>query len=167
VPVENVLDAYVNFEGAVALTRVLIDIRHELIRNAGIVPLVNRGIYLVTVWNGPSELYFGAIDVVTPVQVVVAHPLQEILQMTLIWLEHLVQDCSLVQKIGETGHVHRIEHVDFQKGLVPNVVPKEGHAFDKRDVTDIKRLSIVCVAAVGVGEGMVNRGTKIEDVGVN
>jgi hypothetical protein len=79
VPVQDVLNTYIDLEGAVALTRILILIGHEFIRNRGIVPLMHSDIYLVTVWNGSSELYLAAVDVVTPVQVIIAHPLQEIL----------------------------------------------------------------------------------------
>jgi hypothetical protein len=71
-----------------------------------------------------------------------------------------------MQKIGESRHMHRIEHVDFQKGLVPDVVPKEGHALDEGDMANVYRLSIVCVTSVGGGESVVNRGTKVEDVGI-
>jgi hypothetical protein len=75
VPIEDVLDAYIDFEGAVTLAWVLILIAYEFIGDRRIVPLVDSGIYLFAVRNGSPELYFCAVNPVAPVQVVVAHPL--------------------------------------------------------------------------------------------
>jgi len=75
VPIKNVLDAYIDFEGAVTLAWVLILIGYELVGNRRIVPLVDIDIYLFAVWNGSPELNFCAVNPAAPVQVVVAHPL--------------------------------------------------------------------------------------------
>jgi len=87
--------------------------------------------------------------------------------VTLIWLEHPVQDCSLMQEIGESSHMHRVEHVDFQENLVSHTVSKEGNTLDKRYVANVYRLSIVCISAVRSGEGVVNGGAEVQDVRVD
>ena len=84
--------------------------------------------------------------------------------MTFVWLEHSVQDSPLVQEIGETSHVYRVEQVDLHKGLVSNTIAKKWHALYEGDVTNIDGLSIVGVAAIGCGESMVNRGSEGENV---
>jgi hypothetical protein len=47
-----------------------------------------------------------------------------------VGLKDPVQNGSLMQKIGEPGHVHGIEHVHLQEDFVSNAVPKEGDALD-------------------------------------
>jgi len=167
VPIEDVLDAYIDFKSAVTLAWVLILIGYEFVGNRRIVPLVDSGIYLFAVWNGSPELDFCAVNPVASVQVVVAHPLQEVLQVTLIWLEHPVQDCSLMQQVGKPSHMHGVEHIDFQENLVSNTVSKEGNTLDERYVANVYRLSIVCISAVRGGEGVINGGAEIQNVRVD
>lgn len=81
--------------------------------------------------------------------------------MTLVWLEHPVQDCSLMQEVRKPSHMHRVEHVDFQENLVSNTVSKKGNTLDERYVANVDRLSIVCIFAVGGGECVVNRGAEV------
>jgi hypothetical protein len=76
--------------------------------------------------------------------------------MALIRLQNAVHDGALVEQVGEPRHVERIEHIDLQEDLVSNTVPKKGHALDQCDVSDIDRLAVVWIAAVGGGERMVN-----------
>jgi hypothetical protein len=164
VAIHYILYAYVDFQRAVALARILVFFSNTVIWNGLIMPLVRRDVYLVAVGNWASELNFGAVDIVAAVQVVVTHPLQNVLKMALVWLEHAVHDSALMQQVRKSRHVQWVEHVHLEEHLVSNTVSKEWHAFDERDVTDIDRLSIVRIAAVGGSEGMVYRGAKGDDV---
>lgn len=57
--------------------------------------------------------------------------------MAFVWLEYSVQDGALVQEVGKSGHVHGIEHVDLEEDLVSNVVSKERHTLDQRNVANV------------------------------
>ena len=87
--------------------------------------------------------------------------------MTFIGLEHAVHDGSLVEKVGEPCHMHRVEEVDFKEHLIADTVSVERHTFDERDVPDKDGLAIIGVPAVGGSEGMIDRGAQGEDVRIN
>jgi hypothetical protein len=53
-------------------------------------------------------------------------------------LEYAIQNSTLVEEVGESGHVHGIEHVDFEKDLVSDVISEERHALDQRDVANVR-----------------------------
>lgn len=57
----------------------------------------------------------------------------------------------MMQQIGEARHVYRVEHVDFEEDLVPDIVSKERHSLDEGYMTNIERLPIVSVSAVRQG----------------
>jgi hypothetical protein len=68
--------------------------------------------------------------------------------MALIRLENTVQDRALVEKVCEPSHMQRVEQVDLQEQLISNVITVERHPFDKRDVSNIDRSSVVCIPAI-------------------
>lgn len=63
--------------------------------------------------------------------------------------------------------MHGVKHVDFQEDLISDAVSKERHALDKRDMPNIDRFAIIGVTSVGSSKGVVNGGTKRNDIGVD
>jgi hypothetical protein len=85
--------------------------------------------------------------------------------VALVGLDDLLQHGALVQQVGEARHVRRIQEVDFQEELVADVVAEEGHALDERNVADeLRGGTVVGVAPVGDGEGVVDGEAEVVDV---
>lgn len=131
VSIHDILYTNVYFECAVTHARKLVVFRNEGTWNRRVVPFMCFDVDLLAVWDWAAKLNFGAIDVVATKQIVIAHPLQQKLQVTFIRLKDAIQDGSLVQQISEARHVHRIEHVDLEEHLVSNIVTKEWNSFDQ------------------------------------
>jgi hypothetical protein len=96
VAVQDILNTYINFESAMTLPRVLVQLRYGLGRYGVAMPPVDCGIYAIAIWNRPPKLHLRAVDIGAAIYVVVAHPLKQVLQMALIRLKDTVQDCTLM-----------------------------------------------------------------------
>ena len=103
-----------------------------------------------------SKRNLTTIDISTPVQVVVGHPLKKVLEMCFVWLEHLFHNHTLTQKVCQPRHNHRIQHVHFQVISVSNMKSIKWDAFDKSDACDKFSVSIVQVPPVADREGIVD-----------
>lgn len=57
--------------------------------------------------------------------------------MAFVWLENPVQDSTLVKEVGESGHMHRVEQVDFEEYFVSHMIAEERYTLDQRDVADV------------------------------
>jgi hypothetical protein len=63
--------------------------------------------------------------------------------------------------------MQRVEQVDFQEKLVSNIVTVERDPFDKGDVSNIDRFSVVRIPAVCCSECVVDGGAKTRDIRIN
>ena len=129
-------------------------------------PLMSSVGHVQVVRHRRSKLDLFAINVGAPVKIVITHPLRKILHVRLVGLNDPLHNCALPQEIRKARHVHRIEHVDFEEEFVPNVKAVEGNAFDERDVCHELRLSIVHIATIADGKGMVDREMKLMDLSI-
>ena len=92
-------------------------------------------------------------------QIEVAHPLQQVLQMRLIGLEHSCHNRALLQQVVETRHVHRVQEIDLEVVRVPDVIAEERYPFGKTNVRDecrLLRIIVVRITAIRECQGMVN-----------
>jgi hypothetical protein len=96
------------------------------------------------------------VDIVAAVQIEVAHPLSEKLQMALVRLEDLLQDSTLVEQIGQACHIGRVEKVNLQEVFVADMIAEVWNAFDETDVCDKDGFGICRVSSVGDCQSMVD-----------
>ena len=85
--VQNVFDMDVHLQCTIALLRQGGFVKNVLGRYREVMPMVHRIGQVSTFWNGTPELDLFAVDVVTPITIVIAHPLCQVLQVTLIGLQ--------------------------------------------------------------------------------
>ena len=88
--------------------------------------------------DGTSNADSLARDHPAAVQVVIAHPLQQVLKMAFVRLDNPCQNGALNKKVGKSRHEAGVAQVHFEEGSVSNMVPVEGYSFDERDVRDIR-----------------------------
>jgi len=127
-------------------------------------PPVPGSIDVVAIGNRGSKVHLGAVDVAASVQIVVAHPLQQILEVTFIWLKDAVQNSAVVEQIGKSSHMHRVEQVDFQEKPVSNIVTVKRYPFDKGDVSNIDRFPVVRIPAICCSECVIDGRSKAQDI---
>lgn len=84
--------------------------------------------------------------------------------MRLVWLEFLLHDDALLQKLRHPGHDQRVEHVYLEIEAITNMEAIERDAFDQRDPGDEFGLFAVHIAPVAHGERVVNGEMKAVDV---
>lgn len=80
-------------------------------------------------WDRGTKGSVRRVEIVATVQIVVNHKLCEILQMSLVRLKFLLQNGTLLEKICQSRHDNRVEHVNFQKEAIANMEPIERHTF--------------------------------------
>ena len=88
-------------------------------------------------WDGTPKADSLARDYPATVQVVVAHPLQQVLEMAFVRLNDPCENGALDKKVGKPRHETGVAQVHFEEASVSNMVPVEGYSFDERDVGDI------------------------------
>jgi hypothetical protein len=163
--IEDILNTDVNLDRAVAGARKAMVIGDKAWWDSVAVP-EKRGILGgCRAWDGAAESDFCSVNVVTSVQVIVGHELQEILQVGLVGLEFAAHDEALLENIGQAGHDDWIEHVDLQVEPVPNVEAIERHALDKGDAGNkTSLLARLVVPTVTDSEGTINGQVQPENV---
>lgn len=91
------------------------------------------------------------IHIRTAVQVVVAHPLRDVLHVTFVRLQRPFHYSTLMKKIGQTSDIKWVEEIDLEEKSIANMVTVERYSFDQGDVRNVRRLSIVGVATIANG----------------
>jgi hypothetical protein len=119
------LNTDIDLQGAMTLSGILIGFCNRMRGYRSGVPFVRCDIYLIAIWDWESELDFRAVDIGTSVQIVIAHPLQQILEMAFVRLKDAIQNSSLVQEICKPSHMHGIEHIHLEEELVSYIVAVE------------------------------------------
>ena len=119
-------------------------------------PPVQCAVYFEIIWHWSSEFDFLAIDIRAAIQVVIAHPLGQVLHMALIRLEHSLHDGAFSQQIGKSGHMEWIKEIDLEVELIPYVEAIERNAFDQRDTRNELGVAIVHIPPVANGKGEID-----------
>lgn len=96
------------------------------------------------------------INVGTTIEIVIDHPLWQVLQMSLEGLKYPFHDHTLAKKIRKSGHDHGIQHVDLQKVAIPDSEAVEGYAFHQSDTRNGLVFSIVDISTIADGKCVVN-----------
>lgn len=76
--------------------------------------------------------------------------------MAFIRLDDLFHNRALPQKVCQASHVKRVQHIDFEKEFVADVITVEGDTLDQGDVSNEGDFSLVHIAAVADCESMVD-----------
>ena len=76
--------------------------------------------------------------------------------MAFVWLENLLHNRALPQKVCQTGHVEWIQHVDFEKIPIADIIAVEGDTLDESDVSNEDNFFLVHIAAIADCKGMVD-----------
>ena len=98
-PIENIFDSDVQLQLAMALSREPVHIQQKIRTYRCIMPQMCDLVQLVLVGHRSSEVWFVRLDIRTTVQVEIAHPLEQELEMALKGLQHGVHDCPLTHEV--------------------------------------------------------------------
>ena len=123
-------------------------IGHKFSRNRTVVPQMSDIIQCFEHRNRSPKDYLLTINISTSIQVIVSHPLKQILKMSFVRLEYFLHDSNLSQDIGQARHDHRIQDVYLQVELISYVESIEGNPLDESDARDVLRVTIVHISAV-------------------
>lgn len=78
--------------------------------------------------------------------------------MTFVRLKGALHDGALEKQIRKSGHIERIQQVDFQKETISNMIPIKRNTFHQRNMSDKDRF-----LAVGIGIGSIAKRQRIID----
>lgn len=87
--------------------------------------------------------------------------------MALVGLHNLCKDSTLLQQVGQSGHVQGIEDIHLQKVFVANVVSKERDALNQTYMADEMESAIVRISAVADSKRVVDGDTQPLNIGVD
>lgn len=82
-------------------------------------------------WHWSAKCCMGGVEIVAAKQIVVDHKLRKVLQVRFVRLEFVLENCALLEQVGQACHDHGVEHVDLEKELIANMVPIKWYAFDE------------------------------------
>lgn len=107
-------------------------------------------------------------DPTAPVQVRIEHELEEERDVVFENVELRSENCTAPQALRKAFLVDRVDHVNFEKRFVADVVPVERYSlaqYDERYV--LRRLTLLVLRREGESHGMVERTSELQDVVVH
>lgn len=113
-----------------------------------------------------SELDVAAIHDCASVQVVIAHPLRNVLHVRLVRLEGSFHHSSLVQKVHKAIHMERVQKIDLEEEPPSYVIPIEWNTLHQGDMRHKSGLPVVCIPTEADSQSIVDREMKTSDCGV-
>ena len=87
--------------------------------------------------------------------------------MSLVGLEVSVHYRAASEKVGQPGHVRRIEHVNLQEVFPADMKSEKGYAFTNSHASNIYAFRIVCIAAKYLAESMIDTAMKAHNIRVD
>lgn len=128
---------------------------------------MGSAVHVRVIWHRAAEFHSATINIGTSVEIEITHPLQQIPDVAFVRLKDVPHDCALPQKVGQASHVEGIQHVDFEKEVVADVVAIERHPLDEIDVRNEWSLFVGYGTAVADGKSVVYRQVKLTKVTID
>jgi hypothetical protein len=164
VPVDYILDAYVNLNRAVAASRECSFVGNVFLGDGLAMPKMRRIRLLVIFRNWRPKPCTGRLQIIAAIQIEVCHELKKELEMCFVRLEFVLHDDTLLKEICQPSHDDRVEHVDFQEEPITDVKTIKRNTLDKSNPRHEPRIIVLLISAVAYSQRMIDGKMETIDV---
>ena len=120
-------------------------------------PAVRQISKFKVLWDWRAEFCLATLDIRTTIQIIVAHPLRDVLQMALVGLKRTVHHSTLKQEVRQSSHIERIEQIYFEEKLISHMVSIKRNTFHQSDMRNKGWFFANIVITVAHCQRMINR----------